>query len=331
MLKTPLNGKNSMKKYTIISLSVFFIIAVGFLSYTYYTLRKVQATFLAAQRTSRITNILDGDGDRLRSIALQNTTTVSGAVTIQVDTALPHDWDAGSYEIRAQTFESDQTTGTAPLTIASTTVVSNLNVDQVDGKDETAFLLVDGSRGVSANWDVGSYEIRAQTFESDVTTGTAPLTIASTTVVPNLNVDQVDGKDETDFALLVGRNGGQILIGGTASGNDLTLQSTSDGTKGSIFLGVAGTSVYDEVNDFLGIGVSDPDTEIETAGEIKQRIVSSNVSNPPTDAELDALFTSPATKGDGWTVYIDDSDSDNFYQIVASGTLWFIFTAAKGL
>jgi len=58
-------------------------------------------------------------------------------------------------------------------------------------------------------------------------------------------------------------------------------------------------------------------------------VISSNVSNPPTDAELDALFTSPATQGDGWTVYIDDSDSDNFYQIVASGSLWFIFTAAE--
>lgn len=279
---------------------------------------------------SRRTAIAVGS-DVLREIIHSNITSVNGVVTIQVDTVLPSDWDAGSYKITAETLESDIATGTAPLLIASTTVVPNLNADQIDSKDETDFLLVDGSREVSANWDVGSYEIRAETFESDIATGTTPLTVASTTVVANLNADQVDGKDETDFALLAGRSGGQVVIGGTDSGDDLILQSSSHGTKGSVILGIAGTSVYDEVNDFLGIGVSDPDTEIETDGDIKQRIVSSNVSNPPTDAELDALFTSPATKGDGWTVYIDDSDSDNFYQVVVSGSLWFIFTAAKAL
>ena len=38
------------------------------------------------------------------------------------------------------------------------------------------------------NLDIGSYELRAETFESDVATGTAPLTIASTTPVDNLGI-----------------------------------------------------------------------------------------------------------------------------------------------
>jgi len=38
------------------------------------------------------------------------------------------------------------------------------------------------------------------------------------------------------YALLAGRSGGQTLIGGTASGNDLTLSSTSHGTKGTVRL-----------------------------------------------------------------------------------------------
>lgn len=37
-------------------------------------------------------------------------------------------------------------------------------------------------------------------YESTITTGTAPLTVASTTVVTNLNSDKLDGKDATDFA-----------------------------------------------------------------------------------------------------------------------------------
>jgi hypothetical protein len=48
--------------------------------------------------------------------------------------------DLGSYQLKALQFESDQATGTAPLVVASTTVVTNLNADQLDGLDDTAFL-----------------------------------------------------------------------------------------------------------------------------------------------------------------------------------------------
>lgn len=54
--------------------------------------------------------------------------------------ALTADWDAGPHGIKAQTFESDQVTGTAPFVVASTTKVTNLNADRLDGLDDTAFL-----------------------------------------------------------------------------------------------------------------------------------------------------------------------------------------------
>lgn len=60
--------------------------------------------------------------------------------------------------------------------------------------------------------------------------------------------------DHTQYALLAGRSGGQTLIGGVASGDDLTLQSTANATKGSILFG---TSEYDEVNNRLGINTTD--------------------------------------------------------------------------
>lgn len=41
---------------------------------------------------------------------------------------------------------------------------------------------------------------KATQYQSTVTTGTAPFTVASTTVVANLNADKLDGKDATDFA-----------------------------------------------------------------------------------------------------------------------------------
>lgn len=62
--------------------------------------------------------------------------------------------------------------------------------------DHPQYILANGTRPLTANWDVGSFEVRAQTFQSDVATGTAPFTVASTTVVANLhaaNSDQLLG------------------------------------------------------------------------------------------------------------------------------------------
>lgn len=66
---------------------------------------------------------------------------------------------------------------------------------------------------VANNVDIGSFELRALTFQSDVATGTAPLIIASTTKVTNLNADSVDGKG-------VGSSAGDIpeLATGAVSG-----------------------------------------------------------------------------------------------------------------
>ena len=52
----------------------------------------------------------------------------------------------------------------------------------------------------------------------------------------NLTVGDV----HTQYAFLSGRAGGQSLIGGTAASNNLTLTSTSNGTKGSILFDTAG-------------------------------------------------------------------------------------------
>ncbi len=73
--------------------------------------------------------------------------------------------------------------------------LTGLNAD-----DHTQYLLVSGARGLSGNWDAGSFEVRAQTFQSDVATGTAPLIVASETVVTHLNADFLDGNHAAAFA-----------------------------------------------------------------------------------------------------------------------------------
>lgn len=63
--------------------------------------------------------------------------------------------------------------------------------------------------------------------------------------------------------LSTGVSGGQSAIGGTASGNNLTLSSTSNATKGKL---IFGTSAYDEVNNRLGIGLASPTAAIDITG-----------------------------------------------------------------
>ena len=60
---------------------------------------------------------------------------------------------------------------------------------------------------------------------------TATSTVSSHSALTGLGND-----DHTQYALLAGRSGGQTIIGGTSSGNSLTLQTTSNATKGNYVL-----------------------------------------------------------------------------------------------
>jgi hypothetical protein len=70
----------------------------------------------------------------------------------------------------------------------------------------------------------------------------------------NSLTDLTVGDYHTQYALLAGRAGGQTLIGGTGSGDNLWLKSSSHGTKGLIKFGALATSYYDEANDQWVLG-----------------------------------------------------------------------------
>jgi len=109
----------------------------------------------------------------------------SNSVTVsQIDDAHDHISTDGS----SHTFiDQDVTSGSSP-----TFDGTNFTGIPAGALDDT-YVNVDGTVPLTANWDAGPYEIRAATLESDIATGTAPLTIASTTKVTNLNADQTDG------------------------------------------------------------------------------------------------------------------------------------------
>jgi len=105
--------------------------------------------------------------------------------------------------------------------------------------DDTSFpyIKADGTNPLTANWDAGAFEIRAETFESDVVTGTSPLTVASTTLVSNLNADLLDSQ-EGSYYLDYGNFTNTPTI---PTGTDYIENGTSQQTSASFNIDGAGT------------------------------------------------------------------------------------------
>jgi len=144
----------------------------------------------------------------------------------------------------------------APFAVNSgAAVVANLDADKLDGIEATGFVKANGTVALTANWDAGAYEIRAQTLEADVSTGTAPLTIASTTKVDNLNADKLDDQ-EGSYYLAAGNATGTLAVnrGGTGAATF---------TDGGVLLGsgtsaITATAVLGDGEILIGDGSGDP-------------------------------------------------------------------------
>ena len=133
----------------------------------------------------------------IRKAAVTSTTVVSGSIPASSVTVIPYG------------------------DIVSTNVQSALQ--ELD--DEK--LAADGSVALTGNWDAGPYKITAETLQSDVITGTAPLIVASSTLVSNLNSDLLDGEDGSYYK----NNGGAFItdVTPTSTGNVGTKITSSDG------------------------------------------------------------------------------------------------------
>ena len=93
--------------------------------------------------------------------------------------------------------------GTAPFTVTSKTAVTNLNADMLDGKHASDFLTEHQSLSNVVMLTGEQTITGAKSFSAapkfTVATGTAPFTVTSTTYVPNLNADMLDGKHASYF------------------------------------------------------------------------------------------------------------------------------------
>ena len=83
---------------------------------------------------------------------------------------------------------------------------------------------------------ISRYGISGTTLTSRVASGTAPLTVTSTTLVANLNADQVDGKNASDFLWTANiASGGETFLGTPTSANLRTFVTDETGTGSLVF------------------------------------------------------------------------------------------------
>lgn len=128
--------------------------------------------------------------------------------------------------------------------------------NQLDWVPDGATLEVSSDQGRVK--DAGITNAKLATMPDSTVKGVA---VGSGTSAPvNLTAAQLTAIIETAtlYLLLLGRSGGQTAIGGTASGNNLALQSTSHATKGKVIFGASAINVYDEVNERWGFGTASP-------------------------------------------------------------------------
>jgi len=181
----------------------------------------------------------------------------SSAVATSHDYLLTHlpsqaqGWDIGAFEIRAQTFQSDIVTGTAPFTIASTTVSTNLNADLLDGNHAAAFQTVlTNSAGLAAavSDETGTGVV---VFSTSPTLVTPVLGVATATSINGLTIDTTTGTlDITNAKTLTVT--GDVTLSGTPympGGTDVALtdggtgQSTAQAAINALAGGVTANKV----------------------------------------------------------------------------------------
>jgi hypothetical protein len=119
-------------------------------------------------------------------------------------------------------------------------------------------------------------------------------------------------------ARLAGASGGQTLTGGTAAGENLTLLSTSNATKGAVIFGTA--SEYDHVNDRIGVGTLTPGAKIHALSTTEQLRLGFDASNfASTTVSAGGVVANTATGGQ-WTYRATSSSATLGAELISNGT-----------
>ena len=233
-----------------------------FISDTSYTIKYTNDE----AASSIILNFVNTDTETGGGAAASDHNVTFSATQTGVSLSMP-----GTSNVSATTLTSTVAAGTAPFTVASTTVVTNLNADTVDGIQGASLLRSNATDNYTSGiltFDSGTTLTAADgaTVNFNNANGTAPFTVASSTVVTNLNADAVDGKSFGTFSAA----GGILYATSTSAAS-----GTAAGTAGQVLTsGGAGAPTWTTA------------TDANTASAIVQRDASGNFSAGTITATL---------------------------------------------
>jgi parallel beta-helix repeat protein len=191
-----------------------------------------------------------------------------------------------------------------------------------------------GTLGVTGTI-TGSSTVQGTQLISTIATGTSPLTVASTTLVTNLNADMVDGFHAASFALASG-SGGYIQNGtGVQASGNFYIRSAAIGSVGGIIEGASGQTAdllrlntwngttSTTVASFSAAGALTLPTNGLNVGAGQLQVTSGNVTASGTITGTTNNGTVGINTGAGaGTIRIDSSGNlSNIGTIAASGSL----------
>jgi hypothetical protein len=158
--------------------------------------------------------------------------------------------------------------------------------------------------------------------------------VAAPIVVVARNVDdtvQTIADDASGWFQFAGHCPNINVDAATAIGNWLTTGTTEGSASpdtgtaappGAFAVALSATAGAGEVAGVL----------IPTLPHVRLTNTDTDISTPPTDAELDAEFGTPAAVGDGYRAFIDDAGAgNNAYIIVSDGTNWWHVALTKAV
>ena len=190
------------------------------------------------------------------------------------------------------------------LTITSSTPMLTFN----DTDDDVYVLTTEGDDNFHIYNNIAGENLFLKLFTKDGDgTDTTSLQIFGVgTTASHNNNEALKIEYNTGYTLF------QIISSASGTGTRRPLRLSADSTGGSDQL-LLDTSGNVSMSGSLTV-----------TGGVILPVDTSDVANPPTDAQLDTAFGTPASVGAGWTAYIDDNGAGTaFYQVVSDGTNWW--------
>lgn len=164
-----------------------------------------------------------------------------------------------------QIFTTPGTSGTAPAW-SSGSGSHTLNIPMANAVSVTAGM-ISKTEWDNFNSKLGPMLNSGQVYVGNISNLATPVTITGDANISNSGVLTI----HPNFAFLPGQSGGQVFNGGTSFSENLTLDSTSNATKGDVLI-----NPYD---GNVAIGNTTPNTKLDVAGAITTRPYGSSAGN----------------------------------------------------